>query len=284
MKFAIGTAQFIKKYGILKKKIRINELKGIFRTFDKKIDLIDTAPSYNNAELIVGQNKNYRLKIATKLNYIDSNSENFIKKKIINSLEDSLIKLKTKNIFCLYIHDERNIEIFKKKNIKLFFNNLKKKQIKNIGITIYNLNKLEYYLKIYKFDIIQIPLNVLNINRKIINKLKYIKKKFKVKIYVRSIFAQGLLLEKKLPQNEKFNNLRKFLQKLNDILIKYNCSNYNFCISILDHFKLFDYLIIGINNKKEFFELKKYKKTFIKKTDLNYIMNNNINFDLRNFN
>lgn len=283
MKFAIGTAQFIKKYGILKKKIKIKEIKIILGSFNKKIDLIDTAPSYNNAEKIIGQNKNYRLKIATKLDYINSNSENIIKKKITSGLLSSLRKLKSQSIFCLYLHDERDIKIFKRKNIKLFFDNLKKKQIKNVGITIYNLNKLEYYLKLYKFDIIQIPLNLLNINKKVINKLRYVKKKFKVKIYVRSIFAQGLLLEKKLLKNNRLNNLKIFLKKLNNILKKYSCSTHNFCISVLEYCKLFDYLIVGINNKKEFIELKKYKKTIIKKVDLNYIMDNSINFDPRDF-
>lgn len=284
MKFAIGTAQFIKKYGILKKQLKINELENILRSFNKKINLVDTAPSYDNAEEIIGQNKNRKLKIATKIDYINSNSDRIIKDKVTKSLINSLKKLKTSNIYCLYLHDERDIQILKKKKIKFFFNSLKKKKVKNIGITVYNLNKLEKYLSIYKFDIVQIPLNILTINKKIIDKLKYIKKKFNVKVHVRSIFAQGLLLEKRIPKNKKFYNLKIFLNKLKPILKNYKCDKYNFFISILDQYKLFDYFIIGINNKRDFFQLTQYEKTLIRKKDLNYILNNSVSFDLRDYN
>ena len=52
MKFGIGTAQIKQNYGIVKKKTILKDLKKVFKRFDKKIDLIDTAPSY-------GPRKNY---------------------------------------------------------------------------------------------------------------------------------------------------------------------------------------------------------------------------------
>ena len=67
MKFGIGTAIFIKNYGIIKNNKRHNNLPNLFKKYNKKIDLIDTAPSYGNAEKILGINKNKKLKIVTKL-------------------------------------------------------------------------------------------------------------------------------------------------------------------------------------------------------------------------
>ena len=68
MKFGIGTAIFIKNYGIIKNNYDYKDVSNLFKKFNKKIDLIDTAPSYGNAEKILGINKNNKLKIVTKIN------------------------------------------------------------------------------------------------------------------------------------------------------------------------------------------------------------------------
>ena len=57
MKFGVGTAQVKKNYGILKQKLNKLDLKKILSNFDKNIDLIDTAPSYGNAEKLIGSIK-----------------------------------------------------------------------------------------------------------------------------------------------------------------------------------------------------------------------------------
>ena len=66
------------------------------------------------------------------------------------------------------IHSEKDIKIFKYKKIKLFFESIKKKKIiSKIGISIYDFSKMEKYLRIYNFDVIQIPLNIFSINDKL---------------------------------------------------------------------------------------------------------------------
>ena len=67
MKFGIGTAQIKQNYGIVKKKTILKDLKKVFKRFNKKIDLIDTAPSYGSAEKIIGEYSFKKYKIVTKL-------------------------------------------------------------------------------------------------------------------------------------------------------------------------------------------------------------------------
>ena len=70
MKFGIGTAQIKQKIWNFKKKTNLKDLKSIFKKFNRKIDLIDTAPSYGLAEKFIGRYNNKNYKIVTKLNKI----------------------------------------------------------------------------------------------------------------------------------------------------------------------------------------------------------------------
>jgi len=128
MKFGIGTAQIKQKYGILKKKINTRDLKKAFKKFNRNIDLIDTAPSYGFAEKFIGKHCNKKYKIVTKLNKIKSKKINKIIDEISSNLDLSLKNLKVKKIYCLMLHSEEDIKIFKNKKIKLFFESIKKKK------------------------------------------------------------------------------------------------------------------------------------------------------------
>jgi aryl-alcohol dehydrogenase-like predicted oxidoreductase len=282
MKFGIGTAQFIENYGILKTNINKREFRKIINKFNKKIDLIDTASSYGESEKFIGNNCNKKYKIITKLDKIKSKRPDIIINEINYKLKNSLKNLKSKNVYCLLIHSEADIKLFNNKKIKNHINILKKKKIiKKIGISIYDISKLNNYLKVYDFDIVQIPLNIFSINNKIIEKLRKLKKKYKFEIHVRSIFFQGIIFKnlKNLP------NVIKHLKKNIEVLHKnskiYNTTVYNFAISSIDNLKIAEYAIIGISNNKDFIKLKKYKKIKIKKIDIEKISANNLLIDLR---
>ena len=282
MKFGIGTAQFIENYGILKTNINKREFRKIINKFNKKIDLIDTASSYGESEKFIGNNCNKKYKIITKLDKIKSKRPDIIINEINYKLKNSLKNLKSKNVYCLLIHSEADIKLFNNKKIKNHINILKKKKIiKKIGISIYDISKLTNYLKVYDFDIVQIPLNIFSINNKIIEKLRKLKKKYKFEIHVRSIFFQGIIFKnlKNLP------NVIKHLKKNIDVLHKnskiYNTTVYNYAISSIDNLKIAEYGIIGISNNKDFIKLKKYKKIRIKKNDIEKTSMNNKLIDLR---
>ena len=282
MKFGIGTAQFIKNYGILKTNINKSEFKKIINKFNKKIDLIDTASSYGESEKFIGNNCNKKYKIITKLDKIKSKSPDIIISEINYKLKNSLKNLKTRNIYCLLIHSEADIKLFNNKKIKNYIDILKKKKIiKKIGISIYDISKLKNYLNVYNFDIVQIPLNIFNINKTIIEKLRKLKKKYKFKIHVRSIFFQGIIFKnlKNLPN--VVEHLKKKISALHKNSKIYNTSVYNYAISSIDNLKIAEYGIIGISNNKDFIKLKKYKKIRIKKNDIEKISMNNKLIDLR---
>ena len=75
--------------------------------------------------------------------------------------------------------------------------------LEKIGASIYSNNEIKYLLKNYKMSIIQLPSNIFDRRLKNLGWEKILKKN-KIEIHVRSIFLQGLFLNKK-----KLNNFKK---------------------------------------------------------------------------
>ena len=261
MKFGIGTAIFINNYGIIKNDRCHNDLPNLFKKYNKKIDLIDTAPSYGNAEKILGINKNKKLKIVTKIDKL-KNKQNKIQL-LSFGLKKSLINLKSKKVYCLMFHSEKDVSLLKDYKFKRQILNFKKKGIiKKIGISCYDINKIPLYLEIFKFDVIQFPLNVFSINKKKLDFLNLIKKKYKLEFHIRSIYLQGLVfgIEKNL--KKKFFYLDKKISIVKNFCKHKKISLIQFYTSALKSIKICDYLIVGIKNINEYDQIKKNK--FIK--------------------
>ena len=197
MKIVIGGAQLADSYGISnqKKFIPKKELEKIFDlSVKKKNNYIDTASNYKKSlETISKFNKDYKLKIILKIDIGNNktNANNFQ-----NKINDCFKRLNKKSIYCLMIHDTKNLlklNTNKKKEIFKLLEDLKtNNKIKKIGYSIYDLNELKYLKKIKKIDLVQLPINIFDQNLVIGNKLAFLKKR-KIEIHARSIFLQGLI-------------------------------------------------------------------------------------------
>ena len=182
MYFGIGTAQFDKNYGILKKSVKKRILKSFFSEINKsnKIKLIDTAPSYGNAEKQIGKMINSGKRVSTKFLSFNPKTKKIDLSFLKKSIDKSLKNLKKKKIDYLMFHDENEFIKSDKKILDYLKIQKKNGKIKKVGISIYDTNKLSLYLKKYNFDFFQIPLNIFNINNKKLNYLINIKKKIKL--------------------------------------------------------------------------------------------------------
>lgn len=267
-KFGIGTSQYIKNYGILKTNINKRKFIDLIKKKSKNIDLIDTAPSYNNVEKIIGKYSNKNLKIISKFD----KTKKINKKKRFNELEKGFVKtIKSfgkKKIYAMLFHDVNDINLLRDNDIKNKFNTLIKNSKIKVGFSSYDINKLEKYLKIFQFDIIQIPINPFNIDKNKILLLKKLKKKYKIEIHARSLFLQGLSLEdtSKLPKN--FNLLKNKIIKIDKLIDEYKISRYDFFISFTKSLKVIDYAIVGMTSKKDFNALINAKLIKIKDKDI----------------
>ena len=84
----------------------------------------------------------------------------------------------------------------------------RKKIINKIGISLYDPQEIKKIWKFWKPDLIQVPFNPLD-NRILDSGLVDLLKKFKIKIFVRSVFLQGLLINE--DSFVKINKIHKIL-------------------------------------------------------------------------
>jgi aryl-alcohol dehydrogenase-like predicted oxidoreductase len=268
MKLVIGSAQLGMKYGLFNNKpISIKEFKKIEKlVFKSNINFIDTAISYGDSENIIGNSKLKNLNIITKIK-LPEKKDIYIKDWVSKEISKSLNRLKIKNIYGVLIHDYRDLL---GKNGKIYLLSLqelkKKKIIKKIGISIYSPQEIKNIWKFWKPDLVQVPFNPLD-NRILDSGWVDTLKKFKVKIFVRSVFLQGLLIN----DGQFFRMKRNYiilLNKFKNWCYKNNISLLQGCLHFVKQFKKIDYLVIGFDNYnqlKEIIDVFKKKKIIIPK-------------------
>ena len=269
-KIILGTAQFTMPYGICNNKDHISKssIKKIFVLANQnKIRFIDTALNYGNNDNILKDYIDNKHQIITKIPKFKRHNK-YSKEATRTIINDSLLKLKIKKFHAVLLHEPN--QLLSKDGNKIYKNllNLKKNKLtKNIGISVYSLKKTIKILTKFKFDLVQLPFNILNQKFNNKNFIELVKKK-KIKIHARSIFLQGVLINKKIRKKKYFSRWSSLFRKI-DIIKKYNKINdldlnISFCVAQ----KWIDKIIIGFDNYPQ---LKSILNSKIKKLNLSTI-------------
>jgi len=254
-----------------------NEIKKIFNLGKKYgINKIDTAQAYGKSETNIGLFKkklSNNIFIVTKLNLKNYNKFNIdLEEYVMNQVSLSLKKLKSKSIDVLMIHQFSdlkkygiNLIFILKKLVKLGF-------IKEIGISVYSPKELKYSLRFSEIKNIQIPFNIVD-TRWLNNALVSIIKKRRIKIFARSLFLKGLLLNQSHVDFKGKKIYKKINNKLNEYIKKfYRDNRIDICLSFANSFNWIKYLVVGFNSKEEFEEiLNNFNKPQFKKSEIDLI-------------
>tara|TARA_B100002019_G_C21215472_1_gene571751 strand:+ start:250 stop:1164 length:915 start_codon:yes stop_codon:yes gene_type:complete len=291
----LGSAQFGMQYGITNKSIKPteNDIFEILKLAKKsKIKFIDTAENYGNSEEIIGncisREPALNFEIITKLG-LDNNQiwEDSISLEWDKRFLKSLSKLNLTSVNSYLIH---NPLLLYRNDFEILLNWLislkKRKLVKRIGISIYTEKDIEK-INLKDIDIIQLPLSIYDqrmINNGVIKSLK----NYNVDIHIRSIFLQGLMLQR--PENwpkfisERFRNHHFIF--CNEIK-KYNISLLEASLIFAKNIKDIECILIGIGNIKELREILHIweKINNEKRLDFNdFSWQNLIDLDPRNWN
>ncbi|MFP5113726.1 aldo/keto reductase [Bacillaceae bacterium C204] len=228
-KLTLGTVQLGLKYGIANKTGRPNEQESaeiLNYALLKNVTEFDTAPDYGESELLIGrflqeQKKHSQNspKIFSKLPDVkmaDTTSYPELLQEVERNLRTSLNKLAIPSIDGYSLHHERNLTSHQGKLIECLVTLKKQGLIKNIGASVYTPEAVRQVIESGCFDMIQVPINVFNqqlIHAGLLAELS----KHHIKIYVRSVYLQGLLLMKidELPDQLKF--AKKWLGSFHEI-------------------------------------------------------------------
>ncbi len=276
-KIIIGTANFTQKYGIKPLILNTKNIEKIFYLAQKnKINKIDTASAYFKKKTL--KNIGNRFKIITKIK-IDSS---WLSLKICEKkLKNHFVKLGTKKIYALLLHDYKIL--FTKNGIKIFKNLeiLKKKYFNKIGISIYDTENLDFIISNYKIDIVQCSYNIID-NRIITSGWFTRLKKENIEVHARSIFLQGLLVNRQFYQKKYFKKWKIFFNNWFQWLDDKNISPIDYCLNDLLN-KDFDQVIFGINDHNHLSEIINFKIIKQKNKILNFRKNDLKLIDPRNW-
>ncbi len=250
----LGTAQLDQNYSLSKRGLNQSNLKKIINLSKKKNNFyIDTALGYKNSEKILSRSNLKKFNIITK---IDNSGKDMIKKLI-----KSKTKLKIDKFYAVLFHNEKELLSKSSKEFLALVKSLKYNNITNkVGVSVYTLKSLNLIIKKFNLDLIQVPANIFDkrfLNKKLLQKLK----QKKIRIFVRSVFLKGILINKKLRNKNKnfikykkeFDAYEKWLNKENIVNKKFFCINFILANKINN-------IVIGFDNFKEYKEISNYKK------------------------
>ena len=251
-RLVLGCARFSGKYGVNSRKdIGFTELRKIFVKNKKFIKEIDTAITYENANKKLSKIPLNKSRVSSKIPKLDL-SEKTYETKIIKKVKNHAKHLNIRKFEVLYLHEPK--QILKKsgwKVIKVLKKFKRLKLTRKIGITVYTPKELKNMIKKFKPDVVQIPINILDRRFLKGELLKFLKKK-NIKIYVRSIFLQGLLVKNfsKLPGY--FNKWKKIFISLEKWSDKKRLSKVETCLSICKLLPKKSKIVFGVENDIQF--------------------------------
>ena len=256
-KLIIGTAQLINNYGISnynKKKTAKKITRFLSFCLQNSLNSFDVAPGYNSEEIIgkfIKNNNIKNLNVSSKipsLKFLDSKKKlDFIRKNIENSLE----KLGLNKLENLYFHDENDLNFFIKNDWKI--NEIAKSfNVQNLGFSLYSKDKFSILNKNKYIKSFQLPINIINND--------FDKVKSNKKIAGRSIFLQGLLINKKLKTKNKI--LKNFNLNLIKLANEQKIDLYSLCLNYSLKKSKIQKLIIGFDDLKQLKQFLKFKKNY----------------------
>ena len=275
MKLGIGTAQFGLDYGISNTsgKTSLKEVRSILKIAKENgVDVLDTAYSYGDSESVIGkclpEQNRFRIIIKTpsfKKSRYTAADGNTIKSAFYESLE----RLRLSSVAGLLIHHAVDALAEGSEFLYEVMHELKGKGlVEKIGFSVYTKEQINQLLDLYDFELIQVPVNVLDQRLIKGDELKKLKDKG-IEVHARSIFLQGLLLMDPDTIHPFFNEIRLLLQKYKRFLYLNGLSFVEGAIEFIKKIPEIDHIIVGVNNLKQ---LKANIQSFNR-------TNNNLNID-----
>lgn len=246
-KLCLGTAALGMKYGFFNKNYfdKKQSLEILHFSFDLGIKNLELSEGYGDIISILNLNTKIEFNLTLKIIAAQQNLKELLEKfKFLSK------KFKNNKIMNILIHDWDNLNFNEQKQVVKFLEVVSKERIK-IGISTYNIA----FPRILENSfgnryIAQYPSNP--IDKRIVNLIKKTKIENKPKIWIRSIFLQGLIVNPKANTTmSKHKCIQKYFQKLNKMKI----NPLNFALSDSLNNNDFDQVLIGPTNEKELIEI-----------------------------
>ena len=256
-RLVLGTAQFGFKYGVANQVGLVREVDAgeiLAAAWNLGVRTLDTAVSYGKSEQVLGNAGVTNWEIITKVPSIPQDCHN-VNTWMKDQVQLSLDKLGINHLYGVLLH--RPDQILEEKGPQIIdaLRDIKSLGLaKKIGVSIYNPLELNRLAPLFKFDLVQAPMNIFDqrlINSGWARKLK----DHDVEIHIRSVFLQGLLL---MPQHDrplKFRKFQSIWSEWDSWLLSKNLTPLQACLKYVLSFKEVDKLVIGVDSKNQLMEI-----------------------------
>ena len=257
MKLGIGTAQFGLDYGISNTsgQTSLKEVRSILKVATENgVDVLDTASFYGDSESVIGKclPEQNRFRIITrtpclKKDRYSADDGNIIKKAFCESLE----RLRLSSVAGLLIHHADNVlaeggEFLYEGMLELKSKGL----VEKIGFSVYTKEQINQLLDLYDFELIQVPVNVLDQRLIKGGELKKLKNK-DIEVHARSIFLQGLLLMDSNNIHPYFDPIKPVINKYRSFIISRGLTPVEGAINFVASVPEIDYIIVGVHTAEQ---------------------------------
>lgn len=255
-KFGLGTVQWGLPYGITNKQgITAPETVTaiLSEAQSQGIAVLDTASLYGDAETVLGANSLQSFHVITKTpRFATTAITDEHAFQLTRVFQQSLQQLSCKKIYGLLIHHANDLLVPGGERLVAAMAELKEKGVvDNIGVSVYDGVQVDAVLKIFKPDIIQIPVSVLDQRMLLNGQLERLKNEG-VEIHVRSVFLQGLLLMPLSRIPAYFEPVRPLLTRWQAAAKEQGMTQVQAALSFVRDIPYVDTVLVGVESLAQF--------------------------------
>ena len=217
-RLVLGTVQLGMPYGIANKSGQPNHTTAteiIRKAWESGIREFDTGQGYGESETVLGkvfavlgiaQKVLVISKFDPQLNHLDA-------KALSTALDQSLQRLGILSLYGMMLHREQFLLDWDQGLGNILRNCVQTSRVQHIGISVYSPEKAIQALNTKGIDFVQLPTNILDRRFEKAKVFELARKKQK-RIYIRSVFLQGLLLMEPTEISEKMTHVKPIVERI----------------------------------------------------------------------
>lgn len=211
------------------------------------IDTLDTAIAYGESEKCLGESGVGGFNLVTKLPGVPDDCAN-VSGWVQNEVAASLRRLGVSGLYGLLLHRPEQLSSSYGKYLYQALQRLKESGVvKKLGISIYTPIELEPISKLFRFDLVQAPFNLVDRRLHSSGWMSRLKNEG-IEIHSRSVFLQGLLLLEQCEMPRKFAQWNQLWSRWQQWLSDRGASPLHTCLAFALAFPEIDRVVVGADN------------------------------------
>jgi aryl-alcohol dehydrogenase-like predicted oxidoreductase len=245
-KIILGTVQLGLSYGInngLGKPSTKQAFEILDYAHEKGLWILDSADGYGDALKTIGS---YIKKTSKSFNVI--NKFKFDEQDFRARFAKCLEELSTDSLYCYMYH---HFPDYESGSAKIELKELKNSgKIEKVGVSLYSTDQLRKVVMDNDIDIIQLPVNLLDLDSKKETLLEEAKARGK-EIHARSVFLQGLFFMDPDSLSENLSSMKPYLETLRSTADGFKCDLKKIALNYVLKKNCVDYVVLGVETVEQ---------------------------------